>query len=114
MPTWNVNSLQSSLGFHTYIYGDHFTVESDHKPLEMIQRKSLKAAPPRLLLRLQPYDVTVSYRPGKEVLLPGGLSRLPVPDDANHIDLDLHVTFVQFTQPRIRTLQQETALDATT
>ena len=31
--------------FHTYIYGNYFTVESDHKPLEMIQRKSLKAAP---------------------------------------------------------------------
>ena len=101
--------------FHTYIYGDHFTVESDHKPLEMIQRKSLKAAPPRLqrmLLRLQPYDVTVTYRPGNEMLLPDGLSRLPVPD-ANHIDLDLHVTFVQFTQPRNRSLQHETALDTT-
>ena len=25
--------------FHTYVYGQHFTVESDHKPLEMIIQK---------------------------------------------------------------------------
>ena len=52
--------------FHTYLYGKSFTVESDHKPLEMIQRKPLTAAPPRLqrmLLRLQPYDVTIRYCP---------------------------------------------------
>ena len=31
--------------FHTYVYGKHFTVESDHKPLEMIHLKNLAAAP---------------------------------------------------------------------
>lgn len=48
------------------------------------------------------------------MLLPDGLSRLLVPD-AKHIDLDLHVTFVQFTQPCtcINIIQQEKALDAT-
>ena len=51
--------------FHTYVYGNKFQVDSDHKPLEMITRKPLKLAPPRLqrmLLRLQPYDVEVLYR----------------------------------------------------
>ena len=33
---------------HTYIYGKHVTVQNDHKPLEMIQRKPIHAAPPRL------------------------------------------------------------------
>ena len=31
--------------FHTYIYGNHITVYNDHKPLEMIQKKPIHAAP---------------------------------------------------------------------
>ena len=34
--------------FHTYVYGKHITVENDHKPLEMIQRKPTYAALQRL------------------------------------------------------------------
>ena len=34
--------------FHTYIYGRHITVFNDHKPLEMITKKPIHAAPPRL------------------------------------------------------------------
>ena len=42
--------------FNMYVLGRPFTVESDHKPLEMIHQKSLSSAPPRLqhmLLQLQ-------------------------------------------------------------
>ena len=42
--------------FNTYVLGRYYTVESDHKPLEMIHQKSLASAPPRLqcmLLQLQ-------------------------------------------------------------
>ena len=66
--------------FNTYVLGRPFTVESDHKPLEMIHQKSLVSAPPRLqrmLLQLQQYDVTIRYRPGKEMLLADALSRCP-------------------------------------
>ena len=34
--------------FHTYVYGRRVIVETDHKPLESIFRKSLNDAPPRL------------------------------------------------------------------
>ena len=33
---------------HHYVYGRHITVQSDHKPLEIIMRKPLLAAPKRL------------------------------------------------------------------
>ena len=66
--------------FNTYVLGRPFTVESDHKSLEMIHQKSLASASPRLqhmLLQLQQYDVTIRYRPGKEMLLRDALSRCP-------------------------------------
>ena len=34
--------------FHTYLYGRKVIVETDHKPLETIFKKSLNSAPPRL------------------------------------------------------------------
>ena len=58
--------------FSTYLLGRSFVAESDHKPLEMIAMKNLANAPPRLqrmLLELQKYDVTIKYRPGKEMQL---------------------------------------------
>ena len=99
--------------FHTYIYGKPFTVESDHKPLEMISLKNLTAAPPRLqrmILRLQPYDVTIKYLPGKEMLLADGLSRLPAPNN-EHTELDVRISLVQFSTERLVNIRQITRTD---
>ena len=66
--------------FNTYVLRRIFTVDSDHKPMEMIHQKSLASAPLRLrrmLCQLQRYDVTIRYRPGKDMLLPDALSRCP-------------------------------------
>ena len=66
--------------FHTYIYGSNFVVETGHKPLEMISLKNLTSAPPRLqrmLLRIQGYDMTIKYRPGRDMLVADAMSRLP-------------------------------------
>ena len=71
--------------FHQYIYGKKVAIESDHKPLETIFKKALESAPPRLqriLLRMQKYDYTLEYKPGKELLLLDMLSRAPLPETA--------------------------------
>ena len=67
--------------FHHYIYGKRTLVETDHKPLEVITKKSILAAPRRLqrmLLQLQRYDLEIIYRPGKQQWIADILSRFPV------------------------------------
>ena len=99
--------------FKTYVLGRDFTVESDHKPLEMIALKNLVAAPPRLqrmLLRLQPFNCTIKYRPGKEMLLADALSRLPSPANTT-IELDMRIDHHGFTTERIQQISVETATD---
>ena len=57
--------------FHTFCYGWSTIIPSDHKPLISIVRKDLVNAPlrlQRLLLRLQKYDVTILYKPGKSMI----------------------------------------------
>ena len=57
--------------FKQYLLGrDSIQVESDHKPLEVIFKKSLLSAPKRLqrmLLRLQKYNLQVKYKRGSEM-----------------------------------------------
>jgi hypothetical protein len=66
--------------FDNFIYGlPSITVHSDHKPLEVILKKSINEAPRRLqrmLLRLQKYNVELQYRPGKDMWIADLLSRL--------------------------------------
>ena len=54
------------------------TVESDHKPLQAIFKKSVLAAPCRLqrmLLRLQRFNLDVTYKPGSQMYIADHLSR---------------------------------------
>ena len=53
--------------FHLYLFGSDFTLITDHKPLEIIFNNGKSRPPARIerwRLRLQPYDFTVTYRPG--------------------------------------------------
>ena len=99
--------------FHTYVYGKPFVVETDHKPLEMIHKKSLASTPPRLqrmLLRLQHYDISIKYRPGKEMVLADSLSRLsPIPDKEIHLEQSIYA--VQFTHDKLQQLKLESESD---
>ena len=99
--------------FRIYLLGREFIIESDHKPLEMIALKRMMAAPPRLqrlLLRLQPFDCKIKYRPGKEMLLPDALSRLPSTENTQ-IHLDLRIEHHGFTTARIQQISTETQED---
>ncbi|XP_032241511.2 uncharacterized protein K02A2.6-like [Nematostella vectensis] len=64
--------------FEHYLYGRPIKVETDHKPLESIFKKSLISAPKRLqrmMLRLQKFDLQVNYKRGAEMYLADTLSR---------------------------------------
>ncbi|KAK3737630.1 hypothetical protein QZH41_006455 [Actinostola sp. cb2023] len=59
------------------------TIESDHKPLQSIFKKSLLEAPCRLqrmMLRLQRFNLDVMYKPGPQMYIADHLSRASVPD----------------------------------
>ena len=90
--------------FHTFIYGKHIIVQNDHKLLEMIQRKPILAAPPRLqcmLLQLQKYDYTIQYIPGQNMVLADGLSRFPSPHNNLPIDLQQNIHTLNFHPDRL-------------
>ncbi|CAC5373956.1 unnamed protein product [Mytilus coruscus] len=105
--------------FNDYTYGKHIHVESDHKPLEMVVRKSLGCAPPRLqrmLFRLQKYDFSLKYIPGKDLIVPDMLSRAPIKINTNNeVENDIEC-FLRNTSMSDRNLEQiteETSKDDT-
>ncbi|BES91778.1 Reverse transcriptase (RNA-dependent DNA polymerase) [Nesidiocoris tenuis] len=65
--------------------GKDIIVQTDHRPLENIFRKSLLSAPVRLqrmMLRLQRYNPTVCYIRGEKMFIADALSRLHLPDQS--------------------------------
>ena len=55
--------------FHLYLYGCSFTLITDHKPLEVIYGNASSKPSARIerwVLRLQPYNFSVVYKPGKD------------------------------------------------
>lgn len=68
--------------FHQYVYGKSVNVQTDHRPLEAVFRKPRGSATPRLqrmLLRLQRYELEVTYVPGKYLYVADTLSRAYLP-----------------------------------
>lgn len=101
--------------FHTYIYGRPITVYSDHKPLENIQLKQLSQAPPRLqrmLMRIQPYEATIVYRPGKEMVYADYLSRI-APRPGPEITFDHCVHTIQISDGQLDKVRHESKEDKT-
>ena len=66
------------VAIEAHVYGHRVTVETDHKPLVSISQKPIHTAPKRLqrmLLRLQRYDLHITYKKGLEMFLAVALSR---------------------------------------
>ncbi|KAK2711255.1 hypothetical protein QYM36_012439 [Artemia franciscana] len=69
--------------FHHYLYGWHVEVTTDHRPLKMVVANPIHKAPPRvqrLMLQLQPYDLSLKFQPGSEIPVADALSRLHLGD----------------------------------
>ncbi len=115
--------------FHTYVYGREVNVITDHKPLVNLWQRPLTSAPPRLqrlFLKLQGYNLQVSYKPGSEMILSDTLSRLPNPENNREISLDMRVDGIEwddfntkpiellrFTSNRLEELRKGTDQDPT-
>ena len=79
--------------FGLYLYGRHFTIQSDHKPLQHILGPR-SAVPTLAAQRLQRWVIILSafryelqYIPGECNTVPDALSRLPLPA-TSHRDVD--------------------------
>ena len=99
--------------FHMYVYGKSFIIGSDHKPLEIINLKNLAAVPQwlqRMSLRVQPYDFVLRYKPGKQMILADVMSRQPS-SETTQIDLDVQVSFIQFSTQKLQTIREATQAD---
>ena len=73
--------------FHTYVYGQSFIIESDHKPLESISRKNLADTPAQLQCMISQFH----YCPGKEMVIPDMLSQFsPWPGPDLPLDIAIH------------------------
>lgn len=57
---WGVNK------FERYLYGKHFTLETDHQPLKFLQKQPTNPRLMRWVLQLQPYSFTVRVIPGRD------------------------------------------------
>lgn len=77
--------------FHYYLYGREFTVESDHKPLETLVKRDIDDVTARLqrmfMFLLKYPQLTVIYKPGKEMLVADCLSRAQLTESTEFSDL---------------------------
>ena len=113
--------------FNQYLaHRENISIETDHKPLESIFKKSLLSAPCRLqrmLLRLQRYNLSVNYKPGSQMFLADHLSRAaqhetPKPEESFQVfSLDVEsldpMQALKVTPERLEQLQRCTGQDDT-
>ena len=111
--------------WHQYLYGkSNITVHTDHQPLETIFKKPLSLAPRRLqrmMLKLQRYQFTVSYKKGKELYVADTLSRAAVNDptlvDIQQVEVfrielaEMNLKPSQVTADTLQRIRTETSKD---
>jgi len=104
--------------FNQYTYGRPVNVQSDHKPLESILKKSLDRAPRRLqgmMMRLQSYDIKVTYTQGKQMYLADTLSRAFLPSTGEKLDIEhIHMMrYLPISENRLQEIKLATERDET-
>ena len=103
--------------FHHFLYGSHFTLETDQKPLEVILSKLLNSATPRLqrlLIKTFAYNFTVRYIKGEINQLADCLSHLGCMKDRISLPkLKINFTESHFhaKQDTMQQIHMETRLD---
>ena len=104
--------------FDQFTFGHTVHVQSDHKPLESILKKPLHRTPKRLqsmMLRLQCYDILVSYVSDKLLYLADTLSRVfkssNQPSPRSDLETVCMITNVTVTENRISEIQSASAID---
>ncbi|KAK3103001.1 hypothetical protein FSP39_015684 [Pinctada imbricata] len=103
--------------FHDYIYGQDTHVETDHKPLESLFKKSLSSAPPRIqrmMIKVEPYRLDVRYKPGKYLYIADTLSRAVVsePNTSEKDEFEIFATqYLSVTDRTLTALARESAED---
>lgn len=71
--------LDSCKHFRPYLYGQNFTVETDHNPLVWLYKiKEPNSRLVRWKLKLEEFDFDIKYRKGKENLVADALSRVEI------------------------------------
>jgi transposase InsO family protein len=77
--------------FHQYLFGNHFILYSDHKPLESLLNESApipqmaSSRIQRWALTLSAYNYTIQHRPGQNLANADAFSRLPLPETPDNI-----------------------------
>ncbi|CAF4565668.1 unnamed protein product, partial [Rotaria sp. Silwood2] len=110
--------------FRSYIEGQQFFLETDHKPLLSLMKKPYhNARIARWMTTLQQYDMIIQYIPGKENTTADALSRYPVDKpDVNDEDSPRLITsstqtdniFVNVVTTRSMTRQHSSPVPSTT
>jgi hypothetical protein len=80
--------------FKSYVGGSPFKVVTDHRALVWLLSSKRTSMYLRWILRLQQYDFTVEYRPGKYNLVADAVSRSPVPDGSDDLDEPVEPLFL--------------------
>lgn len=84
--------------FHCYLFGKHFQVFCDHKPLSFLpNKKNAHSRLERWLMRLSIYKFTITYKEGANNVIADFLSRLPDPTSINTNTEDDYLGFLVAT-----------------
>ena len=112
--------MPSSEKFDKYIFRRKIIyVETDHKPLEDIFKKSLYDAPARLqrmLLRLQRYNIEVSYKKGPLMYIADTLSRAfldesMASEEVTYLELSDYTDNLRVSPSRLALIERESSQD---